>query len=111
MWNAAGTPAERAGNRFVLYYPLLRPQKVLKKKIFRRNFTMLFDTIAELIAERTDRDVSEIQPDSKFSDLGIDSLDTVELLMEREDKIGKEVELKQKVDTIQDLVDLIEGKE
>lgn len=72
---------------------------------------MLFDTIAELIAERTDRDVSEIKPESTFSELGIDSLDTVELLMELEDKIGKEVELKQKVDTIQDLVDLIEGKE
>lgn len=72
---------------------------------------MLFDTIAELIADRTDRDVSEIKPESTFSELGIDSLDTVELLMELEDKIGKEVELKQKVDTIQDLVDLIEGKE
>lgn len=72
---------------------------------------MLFDTIAELIAERTDRDVSEIKPESTFSELGVDSLDTVELLMELEDKIGKEVELKQKVNTIQDLIDVIEGKE
>ena len=72
---------------------------------------MLFDTIAELIAERTDRDVSEIKPESTFSELGVDSLDTVELLMELEDKIGKEVELKQKVNTIQDLIDVIEGQE
>ena len=61
---------------------------------------MLFDTIAELIAERTDRDVSEIKPESTFSELGVDSLDTVELLMELEDRIGKEVELKQKVNTV-----------
>ncbi len=72
---------------------------------------MLFDTIAELIAERTDRDVSEIKPESTFSELGVDSLDTVELLMELEDRIGKEVELKQKVNTIQDLIDVIEGQE
>ncbi len=72
---------------------------------------MLFDTIAELIAERTDRDASEIKPESTFSELGVDSLDTVELLMELEDRIGKEVELKQKVNTIQDLIDVIEGQE
>ena len=31
--------------------------------------------------------------------------------MELEDRIGKEVELKQKVNTIQDLIDVIEGQE
>ncbi len=72
---------------------------------------MLFDTIAELIAERTDRDVSEIKPESTFSELGVDSLDTVELLMELEDRIGKEVELKQKVNTVQDLIDVIESQD
>ena len=35
---------------------------------------MLFDTIAELIAERTDCDIADIKPESKFSDLGIDSV-------------------------------------
>ena len=72
---------------------------------------MLFDTIAELIAERTDRDVSEIKPESTFSELGVDSLDTVELLMELEDRIGKEVELKQKVNTVQDLIEVIESQD
>ncbi|MCI8631712.1 MAG: acyl carrier protein [Firmicutes bacterium] len=72
---------------------------------------MLFDTIAELIAERTDCDVADIKPESKFSDLGIDSLDTVEVLMELEDRLGKEVELNQKVETVQDLINVIEGRE
>ena len=49
---------------------------------------MVFEAIAELIAERNDCDVSEIKPDTKFADLGIDSLDTVEMLMNLEDKIG-----------------------
>ena len=53
---------------------------------------MVFEAIAELIAERNDCDPSTITPDMKFSDLGIDSLDTVEMLMNLEDKIGQEIE-------------------
>ena len=45
---------------------------------------MVFEAIAELVAERVEKDVSEITMDSKFQDLGIDSLDTVELLMNLE---------------------------
>ena len=58
---------------------------------------MVFEAIAELIAERNDCDVSEITRDSQFSDLGIDSLDTVEMLMNLEDKLGAEIELDEKV--------------
>lgn len=71
---------------------------------------MVFEAIAKLIAERNDCDVSEITPDSKFQDLGIDSLDTVEMLMKLEDEIGVEVELDQKVETVGDLVAFIESK-
>ena len=53
---------------------------------------MYFDAIANLIAERTGCDVSAVKPESKFSELGIDSLDTVELLMSLEDQIGIELE-------------------
>lgn len=75
---------------------------------------MVFEAIAELIAERNDCDVSEIKPDTKFADLGIDSLDTVEMLMNLEDKIGVEVELTEKVETVGELADFIKnatGKE
>lgn len=71
---------------------------------------MVFEAIAKLIAERNDCDVSEITPDSKFQDLGIDSLDTVEMLMKLEDEIGVEVELDQKVETVGELVAFIESK-
>ena len=70
---------------------------------------MVFEAIAELVAERVEKDVSEITMDSKFQDLGIDSLDTVELLMNLEDKLGIEVELDQKVETVGDLVAFIES--
>ena len=72
---------------------------------------MLFETIAKVIAERTDREVSEIKRESKFTDLGIDSLDTVDLIMNLEDSLGIEIELTQKVETIDDLVRFIESKQ
>ena len=71
---------------------------------------MIFEAIAELIADHNDCDVSEITMDSTFKELGIDSLDTVEMLMNLEDKIGKEIELDQKVETVGDLVRFIEEK-
>jgi acyl carrier protein len=71
---------------------------------------MVFQAIAELIAERNDCDVSEITAESTFQDLGIDSLDTVEMLMKLEDKIGVEIELDQKVETVGELVAFIESK-
>ena len=72
---------------------------------------MLFETIAKVIAERTDRDISEIKLESTFTELGIDSLDTVELVMNLADEIGIEIELTQKVETIAELVDFIESKQ
>ena len=71
---------------------------------------MYFDMIAKIVAERTGCDVSSVTPDSKFTDLGIDSLDTVELLMNLEDEIGMEIELDQKVETVGELDTFIQGK-
>ena len=71
---------------------------------------MIFEAIAALIAERNDCDVSEITMDSTFKDLGIDSLDTVEMLMNLEDKVGQEIELDQKVETVGELTRYIEEK-
>ena len=72
---------------------------------------MYFDAIAKIVSERTGCDVSAVKPESKFSGLGIDSLDTVELLMSLEDEIGIEIELDQKVETIDDLDRFIQSKQ
>ena len=68
---------------------------------------MVFEAIAELIADRNDCDVADIKPESKFVDLGIDSLDTVEMLMNLEDELGVEIELTEKVETVGELVEFI----
>lgn len=72
---------------------------------------MYFEAIAKIISERTGCDVSIVKPESKFSELGIDSLDTVELLMNLEDVIGMELELDQKVETVDDLDKFIQSKQ
>ena len=66
--------------------------------------------IAELIAERNDCDKSTITMDTSFGDLSIDSLDTMEMIMNLEEKLGKEIELDQKVETVGELVNFIEAK-
>lgn len=71
---------------------------------------MYFDMIAKIVSDRTGCDVADVKPESTFSDLGIDSLDTVELLMNLEDEIGMEIELDQKVETIDDLDRFIQNK-
>ena len=72
---------------------------------------MYFDAIAKLVSERTGCDVSSIKPECKLSVLGIDSLDTVELLMSLEEEIGIEIELDQNVETIDDLDKFIQSKQ
>ena len=64
---------------------------------------MYFETIAKIVADRTGCEVSSIQPENTFAELGIDSLDTVELLMNLEDEVGFEIELDKKVETLADL--------
>ena len=59
---------------------------------------MVFEAVQELLADRLECDASEITMDSTFHDFGIDSLDTVDLLMELEDKL----------ETVGDLVNFVE---
>lgn len=69
---------------------------------------MIFEAVAELIAEHNDCDPAEVTMESSFSELGIDSLDTVEMIMNLEDKVGFPIELDQKVETVGDLVAFVE---
>lgn len=71
---------------------------------------MYFDAIAKIVAERTGCEISDVKPESKFSDLGIDSLDTVEMLMNLEDEIGTEIDLDRKVETVGELDEYIQSK-
>ena len=72
---------------------------------------MVFETMVKLLAERLECSASEIKMESSFKELGIDSLDTVDLLMALEDELNISVELDEKVETVGDLVRFIEKKQ
>ena len=73
---------------------------------------MVFEKIAALLAEKLECEVSEITMETKFADLGIDSLDVMELLMSLEEELGTEIEMgENKVETVADLVAMIESKQ
>lgn len=71
---------------------------------------MVFETIAKIIVERTNCNVEDVKMESTFADLGIDSLDTVDMVMSLEDALDIEIELDQKVETVGDLVKFVESK-
>ncbi|EMJ41481.1 acyl carrier protein [Helicobacter pylori GAMchJs114i] len=61
-------------------------------KAFNTNDTNLFETIRVVIAEQLGIDVSQVTPEAKFvKDLGVDSLDIVELIMALEGRFGIEI--------------------
>ena len=70
---------------------------------------MVFEAIAELVAERVEKDVSEITMDSKFQDLGIDSLDMVELICEIEERCEVEFGEPEGLATVGDLVEYVDS--
>lgn len=65
------------------------------------------ERIIEIIAEYLDMEVSEIKPEDKFSDVGLDSLDIMELAMQMDEEFGCKIEMSQDMDTIQKLSDHI----
>ncbi len=71
---------------------------------------MIFEKLRALIVEHTDCDEASVKMETTFLDLGIDSLDTVEMIMDLEDQLGVELEFDEKVTTVGDLVAFIEKR-
>ncbi len=67
-----------------------------------------FETIAKLVAEAKDLDVAAVKPEMTFADLGLDSLDVAELVMNMEDELNVTIEISPLLKTVQDVVNLVE---
>ena len=71
----------------------------------------MFERLKNYAAKQLELDAAEINPDSTFESLGIDSLDVVEMIMDLERELGVELEMEdQKIATFQELADFIESK-
>ena len=69
--------------------------------------------VKEIIMERLGVSEEKITPEASFiNDLGADSLDTVELMMELEEAFGVSIEDEEaeKIQTVKDAIDYLEKK-
>jgi len=71
---------------------------------------MVMEKLVALLAEHLDMDAGEIKAETTFETLGIDSLDTVEMVMQLEEELNVELELDEKVATVGELAAFIEKK-
>lgn len=71
---------------------------------------MIFEKLQGIMEENLSIEREEIKLDSTFQSLGIDSLDTFQLIIEIEEEFGIEVESPENMKTIKDVVDYIQEK-
>ena len=67
------------------------------------------EKIVDILAEYKNVDSSEIKTDVPFTELGLDSLDVAELVMQIEDELGVTLEMSIKYNTVDKLVAYIEA--
>ena len=68
-----------------------------------------FEMVSNAIAKKLEIDVTTINPESTLEELGLDSLDTFDIIFEAEDKLGIKVPNDQvDVKTIQDMTNLLD---
>jgi acyl carrier protein len=68
-----------------------------------------FEMVSNAIAKKLEVDVATIKPESTLEELGLDSLDTFDIIFEAEDKLGIKVPNDQvDVKTIQDMTNLLD---
>ncbi len=77
------------------------------------NVSTVLERVTKVIVDRLGVDESEVKPEASFrDDLGADSLDVVELVMELEDEFDMEIsdEDAEKIATVGDAINYIDSK-
>jgi len=69
---------------------------------------MIYDKICEIICDKMDLETDQIDIDSTFESLEIDSLDMVEIVMDLEEEFKISIEDAEDLKTVGDLVEFIE---
>jgi acyl carrier protein len=70
----------------------------------------MLEKLIQYLSNELDIPAEELSRDTTFESLHLDSLDTVEMLMDLESELGVDLELEEKVATIGELADFIESK-
>ena len=71
----------------------------------------MYEKLVSYAAKQLELDAAEITPESTFENLGIDSLDIVEMIMDLESELGVELDLEdQRITTFGELAEFIDAK-
>ena len=68
------------------------------------------EKIVEILADYKNVSVDDIKTDVPFTELGLDSLDVAELVMQIEDELGVSLEMSVEYNTVDKLLAYIESK-
>lgn len=71
---------------------------------------MTLEKVKKILADHLDIDESEITEETTLDELGVDSLDAVEVVMELEDEFGIEIQSDEIGSSVKDFVDYIDAK-
>ncbi len=70
----------------------------------------MLEKLIAYLSKELDVPAEELGRDTTFESLHLDSLDTVEMLMDLESELGVDLELEEKLSTLGELADFIESK-
>ncbi|MGM9978083.1 MAG: acyl carrier protein [Clostridium sp.] len=68
---------------------------------------MIFEEIREVICEQLEVEPEKVTLETTFEELGADSLDLFQVVIEIEDKYGIQLENAEKIKTVKDAVDYV----
>lgn len=68
-----------------------------------------FQTIIEILKDGRDIDEASIKPETTFLEIGLDSLDTVDLVMRIEEKLGVNIPMDENLKNIGNVVEYIDN--
>ena len=68
------------------------------------------EKVTKIMIEYRDFDPSTVKQNTTFVEMGLDSLDTVDLVMKLEEEFGIEIPMSDSIKTVGDLVKFIDSK-
>ncbi|MBO5667042.1 MAG: acyl carrier protein [Firmicutes bacterium] len=68
-----------------------------------------FERVVKVLVDAKDCDAAAVKMESTWAELELDSLDTVELVMNLEDEFGVQLEMNESLKTVGDVVAAIEA--
>ncbi|MCM0650318.1 acyl carrier protein [Clostridium swellfunianum] len=71
---------------------------------------MIFEKIKGVIASQLGIEEDEIKLETSFEDLGVDSLDLFQIIIELEEEFGIQIEEAESIKTVQDAVKYVEER-